>query len=688
LNVGRRLFPGLAGAILVLVTACSSSVETGTPTDGDATRVVAARTVEAAESPSPAEDTPVVILTATSTPAAPATSPTAQSPDPIPTAFVRLASTASPTAVPATPTLISSVDDIPEPPRRDPVDLTRRLHPDRYEAFLQRSGDAKPLISRGETHEFNVLLDSGVVTVSAIAERISENAYWFFDSRHVPFDIEIDDAVSEFEEQIWPTVTGLFGGIETPGIDGDPRIVILHTPLDPGLGGYFSGADAYPAEVMQLSNEREIIYIASALRPGSAQYAAVLAHELQHAANFGQDRGDEAWLNEGLSELAVVRARYNAPTHLNFLREPDTQLNSWPNSVNTGSSYGAGLLFTEYVTDRFGGDDAILGLVEASADGLNSIEEYLKLVGSDLKVIDLFKDWTIANLVDEESGPYSYPSRDLGRVQRNIAIDITPRSNSVNQFAADYWTLLISGEKPTRINFSGDETTQIIPTAAHSGNACYWGNFGDSIDAKLTRAFDLTDIESATLNFAAWYELEELWDFAYVMVSTDDGLTWTLLEGLNTTDENPNGTGLGPGFSGASDGWRDQSFDISAYAGGEILVRFEHVTDDAVNVHGICVDDIKIPEIEYFDDAEGVSDWEFDGFAHIDPTVPQKWLISIVREPADGPVVVEIVDVAAGEADFTVWPPEGDEEVYLVISAVTRISILPADYKLEFEIVS
>ena len=192
---------------------------------------------------------------------------------------------------------------------------------------------------------------------------------------------------------------------------------------------------------------------------------------------------------------------------------------------------------------------------------------------------------------------------------------------------------------PTHIKFSGDETTQIIPTAAHSGNACYWGNFGDSIDAKLTRAFDLTDIESATLNFMAWYELEELWDFAYVMVSTDDGSTWTLLEGLNTTDENPNGTGLGPGFSGASDGWMDQSFDISAYAGGEILVRFEHVTDDAVNIHGICIDDIEIPEIEYFDDAEGVSDWEFDGFAHIDPTVPQKWLLSIVREPADGAVV-------------------------------------------------
>ena len=581
-----------------------------------------------------------------------------------------------------------SVDDIAEPPRRDPVDLTRRLHPDRYEAYLQRSGEPKPPIAEGETHDFNVLLDTGVVTVSAIAERVSENAYWFFDTQHVPFDTEIDEAVREFEEQVWPSVTGLFGAIETPGVDGDPRIVILHTQLDPGLGGYFSAADAYPAEVMQLSNEREIIYVTSTLRPGSPRYAGVLAHELQHAANFGQDRGDEAWLNEGLSELAVVRSGYNAPTQLNFLREPDTQLNSWPNSSNTGSSYGAGLLFTEYVADRFGGDDAILALVQADSDGLNSIAQYLELTGSELDVIHLFRDWTVANLVDEESGPYAFPSRDLARVQRKIAIDTTTRSDTVSQFAADYWTLLVSDEKPTRVSFSGDEFTQIIPTTAHSGDACYWGNSGDSIDSKITRAFDLTNVESATLNFSAWYQLEELWDYAYVMVSTDDGATWTLLNGVNTTDENPNGTGLGPGFSGASDGWRDQSFDISEYAGDEILVRFEHVTDDAVNVHGICVDDIEIPEIEYFDNTEGVSDWEFDGFVHIDPTIPQKWLISIVREPGSGAVVVETVEVDAGAADFIAWPPEGDEEVYLVISAATRISILPAEYQLEFEIVS
>jgi len=692
LTLRRNLLIGWGLASLAVITSCSSASEiTTTPTEAPTPAIAistAVGLVVPTSTPGVTIESPVTIVTPTTEIPSLTARPVSPTQAPLPTIEPKPMATEIPTMVPVPKPLVTRIEDIPEPPKRDPVDLTRRLKPDLYEAYLQRSGDPKPPISEGETHEFNVLLDSGAETISAIAARVSAHAYWFFDKRQVPFNTELDEAVQEFEDQIWPLVTKMFGSIETPGVDGDPRLVILHTQLDPGLGGYFSGADAYPAEVMQLSNEREIIYVTSTLRPGSPRYAAVLAHELQHAANFGQDRGDESWLNEGLSELAVIRAGFTAPTHLDFLRRPDTQLNSWPNSSNTGSSYGAGLLFTEYLSDRFGGVEPILSLVQSHTDGLNSIEEYLRLAGSDLAVVDLFRDWTVANLVDEESGPYAYPNRALGLIQRKIAIDMTPRSDSVNQFAADYWTLLVSDEKPTRIKFIGDDSTQIIPTTAHSGDACYWGNFGDSIDTKLTQAFDLTGVDSATLKFAAWYQLEDLWDFAYVMFSTDDGATWNLLDGPNTTDGNPNGTGLGHGFSGSSVGWTDQSFDLSKYSGGKIQVRFEHVTDDAVNIHGICVDDIEIPEIGFSDDAEGVSDWVFDGFAQINPTIPQEWLISIVREPAGGAVTVETVDVVSGAADFIVLPPKGDEDIYLVISAATRISILPASYQLEFEIVS
>ena len=62
---------------------------------------------------------------------------------------------------------------------------------------------------------------------------------------------------------MWPTVTGLFGGIRSPGIDDDPRLVIFHTRLRPGIAGYFSSTDAYPTAIQRYSNERESIYIST-----------------------------------------------------------------------------------------------------------------------------------------------------------------------------------------------------------------------------------------------------------------------------------------------------------------------------------------------------------------------------------------------------------------------------------------
>ncbi|GIT58344.1 MAG: hypothetical protein Ct9H300mP19_02920 [Dehalococcoidia bacterium] len=38
----------------------------------------------------------------------------------------------------------------------------------------------------------------------------------------------------------------------------------------------------------------------------------------------------------------------------------------------------------------------------------------------------------------------------------------------------------------------------------------------------------------------------------------------------------------GPGLTGNSMGWVQDSVDISSYAGQEILIRFEYITDDAI----------------------------------------------------------------------------------------------------------
>ena len=54
--------------------------------------------------------------------------------------------------------------------------------------------------------------------------------------------------------------------------------------------------------------------------------------------------------------------------------------------------------------------------------------------------------------------------------------------------------------------------------------------------------------------------------------------------------ENPSGNSFGSAYTGSSDDdgdgepdWVTERFDLSVYAGEEIWLRFEYVTDDAVN---------------------------------------------------------------------------------------------------------
>ena len=227
---------------------------------------------------------------------------------------------------------------------------------------------------------------------------------------------------------------------------------------------------------------------------------------------------------------------------------------------------------------------------------------------------------------------------------------------------------------------------QIIVVGRHSGESCWWTNSGDTIDTTLTRSVDLSGVGAATLEFAVWYDIEETWDFLYVEASGDGGETWKLLDGRTTTKRNPYGTGYGAGLTGNSGGWIDERFDLSAFAGGEVLVRFEYVTDDAVNINGACIDDIAIEEVGFFDDAESDGEWVANGFARIDPEIPQEWTVTLVRRFQDKPAIVMPVEIIEGRGEAIVAPIPSDEDVFLVVSATSSHSITPSDYSLSFEV--
>src|SRR5205807_9485504 len=110
------------------------------------------------------------------------------------------------------------------------------------------------------------------------------------------------------------------------------------------------------------------------------------------------------------------------------------------------------------------------------------------------------------------------------------------------QFGADYIQLAApaNGSK-LRVDFSGQKETPIIPAPAHSGSGIWWSNRGDLADTTMTRTFDLTGLDKATLDCYLWFDIEQDFDYGYIEASTDGGTTWDTLKGKYTTDTNPNG---------------------------------------------------------------------------------------------------------------------------------------------------
>jgi bacillopeptidase F (M6 metalloprotease family) len=224
-----------------------------------------------------------------------------------------------------------------------------------------------------------------------------------------------------------------------------------------------------------------------------------------------------------------------------------------------------------------------------------------------------------------------------------------------------------------------------------------WGNRGDDSNTTLTRAFDLTGLERATLRYQLWYDLEPEYDYAYVMVSTDGGELWTVLETDATTLENPHGNSFGPAYNGTSGSedddapsqWIEQEVDLSPYAGQEVLVRFEVITDDALNENGMVVDAVEIPELDYRASFEaGVDGWETEGWVRVENLLPQRFIVQAVIEQADGTIEVQPVTLDAanrGTLSVDAFGREVDR-VTIAISGATPVTTERARYRYEVDV--
>lgn len=135
--------------------------------------------------------------------------------------------------------------------------------------------------------------------------------------------------------------------------------------------------------------------------------------------------------------------------------------------------------------------------------------------------------------------------------------------------------------------------------------------------------------------------------------------------------------------------WMPQSVDLSAYAGKEILLRFEVVTLPGYDTAGLAVDNLEIAEVNFADGGDAVDDWAFEGFSAVTNAVQQPYIVQAFVAPAgsDLPSINMLIppgDVAVqGTWSFRLAP---GQPMIVAVSPVSDETLVPASFTLSVDV--
>ena len=383
-----------------------------------------------------------------------------------------------------------------------------------------------------------------------------------------------------------------------------------------------------------------------------------------------------------------------------FARNPTPTQHLGPDQGNNGVHYGAPYL-AAYFSQRFGAIDGRSS--PTPANGIRGFDAVLEAAGQRQDgrppASTIFAGWVVANYIDDPNalgadGVYGYRafSQDAPVVDASYSVyPAEPRTTTVNNYAADY--ALLKGRGDVTVHFEGQTATRLANLPPSDGAYAWWSNRGDDFDTRLTRRFDMSAADPALtleMHVTMWWDIEPDYDYGYVLASRD-GKKWEPLAGANASTEDPGGNAFGPGYTGQSGGddpaWVVETFDLSAYAGEDIWVRFEYVTDDAVNASGWFIDEVSIPALGYHADFESDAEgWASEGWLLTDNRLDQRWLLQVLTLDQNLLSRVERVPVDAdGRARIDIARLGNSRTAVLAISALAPVTTEPAEYTIRID---
>jgi hypothetical protein len=438
-------------------------------------------------------------------------------------------------------------------------------------------------------------------------------------------DAQVNYLLNEFDTKMYEQEVAFFGApAERTGenslvdpelyADGSGRVVILVDNIldenyyNPNYPSYIAG---YFSSTISDFTDRNVMTIDSldwtnrtgpnAKRP--FMYEGTFAHEFQHLLHHDSDSAEENFINEGLSDFAQFLVGYgHADSHINFIMENlKNSLTLWEDQSDLQilGDYGIAYLFQLYLYEQFG-QSFIQSEFKNQLQGIDSINAVLKEVGSDRDFNAVYQDFILAVLLD---GKYQGDSKTYNFESINLTPNIEAAVGS-ETFAPAWGTdlkVITPDKKIDHLYFKGLDflgTNWTTVSDPVKGDVL-WGNNGDQADNFLIKELDLTGKTNPILSFDTNYTIEENWDFGVVQVSTDGGKTWTSLANENTTDAlvdegYPKIRENLPGFTGSSNGWVTESFNLSQYSGQKVLVAFRYLTDWGYNDAGWYLSNLQL----------------------------------------------------------------------------------------------
>ncbi|HVJ80248.1 MAG TPA: hypothetical protein VNC50_04185 [Planctomycetia bacterium] len=224
----------------------------------------------------------------------------------------------------------------------------------------------------------------------------------------------VNEVISTFDERIQPRSVELFGRHRDVDRNGKFTILFSHWLGDlaggkVAIGGFVRGGDFYRDVDAPYSNQCDMLYLNSNLKPGP-HLRTLIAHEYVHAITFcehvfgdflpgeaGLD--EEGWLNEGISHLAEnlmgagwSNLDYRISTYLSNPQKYRLAVSDYYRAglFRCHGCRGATYLMLRWCVDEKG-DGLLKELVQSNLAGAENLETAMER-----PFAELFRQWTIA----------------------------------------------------------------------------------------------------------------------------------------------------------------------------------------------------------------------------------------------------------------------------------------------------